>query len=211
MTRRVSCIALYSAVIHGIQQAFYTTFYTLLYAGHDTSTAATTCTCGSAACAWPRLMSASKDPSLMSRNAAAGGQQRARADPSFHRRQESKHVLHCVHRCLLTFVHLDPSDAMLHRADVMCRIGSVCARPAPTSRAQTQASVLPRSCSGRSRRLLARASASLTRGERRSASKVLVPSGGRPATALAGSSMDVVAPIQIYSERVIQGFIQQKA
>ena len=124
-------------------------------------------------------MSASKDPSLMSPNAAAGGQQRARADPSFHRRQESKHVLHCVHRCLLTFVHLYPSDAMLHRADLLCRIGSVCARPAPTSRAQTQASVLPRSCSGRGRRLLARASASLTRGERRSASKVLVPSGGR--------------------------------
>ena len=83
-------------------------------------------------------------------------------------------MLHCVHRCLLTFVHLYPSDAMLHRADLLCRIGSVCARPAPTSRAQTQASVLPRSCSGRSRRLLATSSASLTRGERRSDSKVLV-------------------------------------
>ena len=151
---RVSCIGLYSGVIHVIQQAFYTAFYTLLYAGHDTSTAAITCTCGSAACAWSRVMSASKDPSLMSPTAAAGGQQRARADPSFHRRQESKHVLHCVHRCSLTFIHLYPSDAMLHRADLLCRIGSVCARPAPTSRAQTHASVLPRSCSGRGRRLL---------------------------------------------------------
>ena len=167
---------MYNAFLQAIQRGFYTAFYTLLYAGHDTSTASATCTCGSAACAWSRVMSASKDPSLMSPNAAAGGQQRARADPSFHRRQESKHVLHCVHRCLLTFVHLYLSDAMLHRADLLCRIGSVCARPAPTSRAQTQASVLPRSCSGRARRLLARASASLTRGERRSASKVLVPS-----------------------------------
>ena len=74
----------------------------------------------------------------------------------------------------LRFVSCDAANA-----DQLCRTGSVCARPALTSRAQTQSAVLPRSCSNRSCRLLARASVLLTHAQRVRALKVLVPPGSR--------------------------------
>ena len=115
----------------------------------------------------------------MSRDAAAGDLQRCSRRPIVHRRQESKHVLLWIQRCVWMIDRFRLVSCDAANADQLCRTGSVCARPALTSRAQTQSAVLPRSCSNRSCRLLASASVPTTHAQRIRALKVLVPPGSR--------------------------------